>query len=86
MLNKITLKLLDTQAANDGEAIVYSSASDSVAFSTISGGGSGLTVYELVSSLPTSGNSGGDLAYVSSTNKLYYWANKWKNIPLTTVL
>ena len=83
MVKTVSLKLIDTQAANDGEALVYSASTGQLVFGTVSGGGGGgVTVYATASSLPTSGNSGGDLAYVSSINKLYYWANKWKNIKL----
>lgn len=84
MINKINLNLIDTTGATNGEAIAYSSASDSFEFSA-SAGGAGVTVYATAEELPTSGNTLGDEAYVSSTNKLYYWANRWKSVTLNSL-
>jgi hypothetical protein len=84
MTKKIGLKLLDTQQANDGEIIIYSSANAALEFSSAVGGSS-VTVYATAEELPTSGNTLGDEAYVSSTNKYYYWANQWKNITLNSL-
>lgn len=84
MINKISLKTIDNTGAVDGETISYSSSNTTFEFSA-SVGGAGVTVYATAEELPTSGNTLGDEAYVSSTNKFYYWANRWKSVTLTSI-
>jgi hypothetical protein len=56
------------------------------ASNTAAGVSAGVTVYAARSSLPSSGNSQGDQAYVTGNNRLYIWnGSGWYNVALLNV-
>jgi hypothetical protein len=60
-------------------------SSDNIQASTLSllEGGGGVTVYATIDLLPLSNNSAGEMAYVTSNNRLYIWnGTGWFNIAL----
>jgi hypothetical protein len=77
-ITKVHLSTLDTTGASDGDVIKVTDGN--VAFSTAGGG---VTVYDTIDNLPTTGNSTGDQAFVSGSNRLYIWnGSGWYNIAL----
>lgn len=76
-INKISLSMLDTTGATNGQVITYSSATDSLGLSNPSSGG--ITSYNALVDLPSSGNTIGDRAFVIATNSMYIWgaSNAW---------
>src|SRR5210317_2546704 len=56
------------------------------ASNTAAGVSAGATIYSTRSSLPISGNTAGDQAYVTGNNRLYIWnGSGWYNVALLNV-
>ena len=76
-----------TFPTSDGTSgqVLQTNGSATLSFATVSGGGSGssVTTYSTAADLPLSGNSAGDLAYVTATNRLYVSTGSgWYSISL----
>lgn len=65
-LNTFTLPTSDSSSGH----VLQTNGSGVLSLAAASGGG-GVTTYSAATDLPLSGNSAGDLAYVSATNRLY---------------
>ena len=71
----------DTITAN-GKTYTYESSSAKwKASAADSGGGGGVTVYANIAALPSSGNTGGDLAFVTDVKAFYGWdGTEWDRV------
>ena len=77
-LNTFTLPTSD---GTDGQVLTTDGAGNLLLESV--GGGSGVTTYSAIGDLPLTGNSAGDMAYVSGNNRLYINnGTGWYNIAL----
>ena len=66
-----------------GRTYTYNSAKNKWDTSATEVAGPTATVYANVAALPTSGNTAGNQAFVSATNRLYIWnGSGWYNIAL----
>ena len=78
-LNTFTLPTSD---GTDGQVLTTDGAGN-LLLESVSGGGSGVTTYSAIGDLPLTGNSAGDMAYVSGNNRLYINnGTGWYNIAL----
>jgi len=66
----------------DGRTYTYDSSSSTWKITATSGGGGGsVTTYANIAALPSSGNTGGDLAFVTDVKALYVWdGTEWDRI------
>jgi hypothetical protein len=78
-----SLSVTTTSASGSGSVSYNNDTGGFTYVPPVIGAGSTVTVYATAADLPLSGNTAGDQAYVTATNRLYIWTGTgWYNIAL----